>query len=109
MANALHEEITKKDRKTAREIANWMFREGTEQTSSGNWCFDEDEINEMFGVQLTEDCVDLIVSTLCDMFGKEILDVETYLEDDAWVIDVNFGTDYCRNLDEDDDEEEETA
>ena len=39
----------------AKAIADYMLDEGSEQTSSGNWIFSYDEINNRFGTDLPKD------------------------------------------------------
>lgn len=93
--------------KEARNIANWMFAEGTQNTNSGNWLF---YLDEDFGVHeedgtvrpLTKEEAELLVHWLCKLYPEAIL--EATVTDEA--IDVTFGTWYYAN-DEDDDEPKE--
>lgn len=62
----------------AREIADWMFKVGTEETMSGNYCFYFEDINEKFGTNLPEDAemVDSIVEEMWSTHDMLDSDVE---------------------------------
>lgn len=94
--------ITKKQ---ARNIANWIFHESCMQTNYGTWITYASEIENRYGIKPTlEDC-ELIADTIKDLYELAILDYEVYEENDDIAIDINIGTWFYEN-DEDDDEEE---
>ena len=95
--------------KTARNIANWMFREGTENTTQGNWCFYHDEVERIWDVKLDAESIDLITTWLCRLYGNAILDVWGKEETGEDVFDINFGTWYYENDEDEGDEDDDEA
>ena len=79
-------------------IARFMIERGTENTTTGNWHFGFDDINERFGLQLQTDAqmVDLIEQALCD-HGEIISQIDIYDDD----FDLMFYLDYCPYSDRD--------
>lgn len=91
-------------KKQARNIANWMFREGTNNTTEGNWCFYYNEVEEYWGIKLDNESIDLITETLYSLYPLQILDVWGKEETGEDVFDINFGTNYYENDEEDEEE-----
>ena len=85
-------------------IAKFMVQRGTENTTTGNWHFGFDDINERFGLHLQTDAqmVDMIEQALWDQ--GEILSQIDIFDDD---FDLMFYLNYCPFSDRDDIEEEE--
>lgn len=86
----------------ASEIAQYIIRTGTENTTSGNWYVSFDEIEDQFGVNLASD-VDLL-DRVCECLfdaGDVVAEFDVY--DDEF--DMMFYTDYCINYEDDDDED----
>lgn len=91
---------------TIKSIVDYMIKHGTENTTSGNYIFTVNELSERFDLDLsffTEYCEDI----LSELYTRdEILDVLVDSEinndgDDAVEdFDLNFGTDYCPNVDD---------
>lgn len=92
--------ITKKQ---ALQIANYIFREGTENTTQGNWVFEWEELEELFEIKMDTETADFISETLCSLYPLAILDVWGEEETGEKVIDVNFGMNYydCDEMDDD--------
>ena len=79
------------------QIADYMINEGCDQTSSGNYIFYYDEINEKFGVNLPDD------NQLLDDIAKYITEEQHEIVADLDLsqgFDLDFYTDYCPNIDE---------
>ena len=93
------------EKKEARNIANWIFNETQRNTISGNWITYASEIEDRYGIATTVEECEQIAETICKLYGIAILDYEVYKEADDILIDLNIGTWYYEN-DEDDDEEE---
>ncbi len=83
----------------AQTIAEYMIHVGTENTTTGNWHFGFDSINERFGLDLKndEDMVELIREELYKQ-GDILSDVDIYDDD----FDLMFYLDYCPFSDRDD-------
>ena len=99
--------ITKKE---ARNIANWIFHESCMQTNNGTWITYASEIKDRYQYEERpidpnkEDC-ETIAETIVKLYGIAILDYEVYEEADDIAIDINIGSWYYEN-DEDDEEED---
>lgn len=85
------------DGNLAEKIADFMVKKGTEHTMSGNWHFDFDEINEMFGADLPAD--DDLLTAIEDAVWDKHYDkvAELYIVDD---FDFMFYLACCPNADE---------
>ena len=83
----------------AQTIAEYMIHVGTENTTTGNWHFGFDSINERFGLDLKndEEMVELIREELYKQ-GDILSDVGIYDDD----FDLMFYLDYCPFSDRDD-------
>ena len=83
----------------AQTIAEYMIHVGTENTTTGNWHFGFDSINERFGLDLKndEEMVELIREELYKQ-GDILSDVDIYDDD----FDLMFYLDYCPFSDRDD-------
>lgn len=83
----------------AQTIAEYMIHVGTENTTTGNWHFGVDSINERFGLDLKndEEMVELIREELYKQ-GDILSDVDIYDDD----FDLMFYLDYCPFSDRDD-------
>lgn len=83
----------------AQTIAKYMIQHGTENTTTGNWHFGFDTINERFGLDLKndEEMVELIREELYKQ-GDILSDVDIYDDD----FDLMFYLDYCPFSDRDD-------
>lgn len=84
----------------AQTVADYLIETGTELTQSGNYHFDFNDINERFGVNLPEDTELLGKLTEQLTSGENSLVVSDINMDTD--IDLNFYTQYCPNvIDED--------
>lgn len=83
----------------AQTIAEYMIHVGTENTTTGNWHFGFDSINERFGLDLKndEEMVELIREELYKQ-GDILSDLDIYDDD----FDLMFYLDYCPFSDRDD-------
>ena len=81
----------------AKTIAGYMIAEGCEQTSSGNWIFTYDEINNRFGTDLPNDAE--LINQIAEYIYAEKSDVVSDL-DLSQGFDLDFYTDCCPNIDE---------
>lgn len=81
------------------KIADFMVEKGTEHTISGNWHFEFDEINKMFGANLPEDggLLTAIEDAVWDKHYDKV--AELHIGDD---FDFMFYLAYCPNTEEDD-------
>ena len=98
--------ITKKE---ARNIANWIFNETQRCTDGGSWITYFVEIEERYSIKMDKESAELIITTICKLYGDAILDAmigydfETNEKPDS--IEIIIGTWYYEN-DEDDDRED---
>ena len=81
----------------AKAIADYMLDEGSEQTSSGNWIFTYDEINNKFGTDLPKDAA--MINQIAEYIYAEKCDMVADL-DLSQGFDLDFYTDHCPNIDE---------
>ena len=81
----------------AKAIADYMLDEGSEQTSSGNWIFSYDEINNRFGTDLPKDAE--LINQITEYIYAVKSDVVSDL-DLSQGFDLDFYTDHCPNIDE---------
>ena len=82
----LHDEL-------AQEIANYLIKEGTENTSNGSWVVYFNEIEDEFDVDVDQELVNRVVDSL----NPEI--VADVIADD-FGFDMIFYLDYCPNIEE---------
>lgn len=92
-----------------RQIADYMVKYGTENTNSGSWVFDVDELASVFGIskKWIQEHDDGIMSEL--YLREEVVDVEQTLAGYDWCLenfDVCFYTDFCPNYIEDEQEKD---
>ena len=80
-----------------KSISDYMIAEGSEQTTSGNWIFTYDEINEQFGTDLPNDAE--LINQVAEYICAEKSDVVSDL-DLSQGFDLDFYTDHCPNIDE---------
>ena len=85
------------DNNLIKTIAEYMITEGGEQTSSGNWIFTYDEINNKFGTDLPNDAE--LLNQIAEYIYAEKSDVVSDL-DLSQGFDLDFYTDCCPNIDE---------
>lgn len=86
-----------------KHIVDYMIKEGTENTTSGNYIFTVDELSEHFMLDSSfiirheEDILNELYSR------DEILDVWMDRDFDFAIesFDLNFGTDFCPNIEDD--------
>lgn len=93
-----------------RQIADYMVKYGTENTDSGSWVFDVDELASVFDIsnKWIQEHEDGIMSEL--YLREEVADVERELSGNDMTItlfDVDFYTDYCPNYIEDEQEKDD--
>lgn len=93
-----------------RQIADYMVKYGTENTNSGSWVFDVDELAKKFDVtkKWIQEHDDGIMSEL--YLRKEVADVERpwYGNDLHFEnFDVDFYTDFCPNYIENEQEKDD--
>ena len=93
-----------------RQIADYMVKYGTENTDSGSWVFDVDELASVFYIsnKWIQEHEDGIMSEL--YLREEVADVERELSGNDMTItlfDVDFYTDYCPNYIEDEQEKDD--
>lgn len=94
----------KVDKKLISKIAKWIYNEGIENSTYGNWITGFDEIADEFNITYDEaiSMSDLIYAEVYKYKG--VCDIEMYEEDDdVLVIDVNYFTDYLESYCGDDD------
>lgn len=79
-------------------IADWIVREGTEETSSGNWLISFEEIKDKFAVDLASDkeMLELIKDSLYSIYGDVICEMDIH-EDE---FDIIYFLNYCPNADD---------
>ncbi len=92
--------------KVVKQIAEWMVKEGTKNTTEGNWIFHIDEIKKEFNVSK------MFVAAYCgEIFDslyehESVADVECTLQEgsDFYVktFDVDFYTKFCPNVEDKD-------
>ena len=78
-------------------ISDYMIAEGSEQTTSGNWIFTYDEINNKFGTDLPNDAE--LINQITEYIYAVKSDVVSDL-DLSQGFDLDFYTDHCPNIDE---------
>lgn len=93
-----------------RQIADYMVKCGTENTDSGSWVFEVDELAKKFNIteKWIQEHEDGIMSEL--YLREEVADVERELSGNDMTItlfDVDFYTDYCPNYIEDEQEKDD--
>lgn len=93
-----------------RQIADYMVKYGTENTNSGSWVFDVDELASVFDIsnKWIQEHDDGIMSEL--YLREEVADVEQTLAGSDWSLenfDVCFYTDFCPNYIEDEQEKDD--
>lgn len=94
----------KVDKKLISKIAKWIYNEGIENSTYGNWITGFDEIADEFNITYYEaiSMSDLIYAEVYKYKG--VCDIEMYEEDDdVLVIDVNYFIDYLESYCGDDD------
>ena len=94
----------KVDKKLISKIAKWIYNEGIENSTYGNWITGLDEIADEFNITYYEaiSMSDLIYAEVYKYKG--VCDIEMYEEDDdVLVIDVNYFIDYLESYCGDDD------
>ena len=89
--------INMEQQNIAKTIAGYMIAEGCEQTSSGNWIFTYDEINNRFGTDLPNDAE--LINQIAEYIYAEKSDVVSDL-DLSQGFDLDFYIDHCPNIDE---------
>lgn len=87
----------KVNKKFISKIAKWIYNEGIENSTNGNWITYFDEIADEFNISYDEaiSMSDLIYAEVYKYKG--VCDIEMYEEDDVLVIDVNYFTNYLKN------------
>lgn len=77
----------------AKAIADYLVSEGTERTTSGNYIFSFDDIEELFSVTVDDKLITDI---------EKCLDYEVVATLDTYdgIFDLYFYTDYCPNCEE---------
>lgn len=86
-----------------KHIVDYMIMHGTENTTSGNYIFTVDELSEIFKLD-SSFIINHEVDILNELYTRDEILGEIWMERDSdFVIesfDLNFGTDYCPNLDD---------
>lgn len=80
-------------------MVEWMVKEGTENTSSGNWVFTSAEIAEAFPVSESS-VIEMFGAILTEIYQHEAV-AETnvnFESDGSATFDLTFYTDYCPNI-----------
>lgn len=98
------------DNMMERQIADYMVKYGTENTDSGMWGFEVDELVSVFSIskKWIQEHDDGIMSEL--YLRKEVEDVEQTWAGSDWNLenfDVYFCTDFCPNYIEDEQEKDD--
>lgn len=93
----------KVDKKLIIKIAIWIYNEGIENSTCGNWIIGFDEIADKFNISYDEavSMSDLIYAVVYKFKG--VCDIEMLEENGVFGIDVNYFTDYLKNYCGDDD------
>ena len=88
----------------AEKIADYMVETGINNTSSGNYFFRYDGINQDFGCYLPKDyrLLDKIVNKVYEKYGVAICDLY-YSDNPNDGFDFTFYLEYCPNAEDDDD------
>ena len=86
------------------KIVDYIIRIGTENTSSGNWHIEYEELSDAFDFA-TQDFLRRNHETICyELDGREEILSETWTDYDGECqpdgFDCNFALDYCPNADE---------
>ena len=87
----------------AQEIAKYIVETGTKETTTGNYIFEFDEINQKFGVNVPDD-IDMyndIIGALFDGYDDMICEIEDPLKRRAF--DIVFYLENCPNAEDFDD------
>lgn len=93
----------KVDKELIIKIAIWIYNEGIENSTCGNWIIGFDEIADKFNISYDEavSMSDLIYAVVYKFKG--VCDIEMPEENGVLGIDVNYFTDYLKNYCGDDD------
>ena len=86
----------------AHEIAKYIVETGTKETTTGNYIFEFDEINQKFGADIPED-IDLyhdIIDTLFDDYADIVCETDAPIK--GGVFDIIFYLEHCPNADDND-------
>ena len=90
--------------KVVKQIADWMVKAGTENTTEGNWIFNTEKIAEKFGV--TINWVTAYREEIVDALYKHEAVADVIYE---WLtfgtveyFDIDFYTGFCPNLSDED-------
>ena len=78
--------------KKAAQATKYMVEQGLENTESGNYHFEFDEIEKKFGVVVDEPFIRSVIDIAYCEYGNFIADLD-FTED----FDFMFYTDYCQN------------
>ena len=80
-------------------MVEWMVKEGTENTSSGNWVFTSAEIAEAFPVAESS-VIEMFGVILTEIYQHEAVAEATvnFESDGSATFDLTFYTDYCPNI-----------
>ena len=76
-------------------VATYIFVECAQNSESGNWVVDFEEIEEFFGFKFTKEIYDKVEEALFKNFNNAVLDNEGSFEDKCF--DIMLGTDFVLN------------
>lgn len=87
-----------------KQIADWMIKDGTKNTTEGNWIFNIEKITEKFGV--TRNWVTAYREEIVDALYEHeaVADVvyEWFPDGTVDYFDIDFYTGFCPNIDDED-------
>lgn len=82
--------ITKED--LSAKIATYLFVETSHETSTGNWCTSDEEIAQFFDItiSLVHELKDQIVKDLETTYNDMVESVDTYMDGELLMFDLNL-------------------